>query len=191
MESATASQHPVRLAVTDDLRRNRLTVFFRAILAIPHYIWLWLWTIVALYVAVPVNWLATLIMGRSPQALHEFLAAYTRYRTHFTAYMTLLADPYPGFTGAPGYPVDVEIAPPGEQNRLVTLFRLLLVIPALVVSYVLLMLQYLLAFFGWFVCLVTGEMPEGMRNLGTYVLRFEAQTGAYLELLTDRYPSFS
>ena len=29
-----------------------------------------------------------------------------------------------------------------------------------------------------------------MRNLGTYVVRFEAQTNAYLFLLTDRYPSF-
>ena len=28
--------HPVRLVVTDDCRRSRLTVFFRLLLAIPH-----------------------------------------------------------------------------------------------------------------------------------------------------------
>src|SRR5207244_7288926 len=34
------SGYPVRLVVTDDLRRTRLTVFFRLLLAIPHFIWL-------------------------------------------------------------------------------------------------------------------------------------------------------
>ena len=33
------NEHPVQLVVEDDLQRNRLTVFFRLILAIPHFIW--------------------------------------------------------------------------------------------------------------------------------------------------------
>ena len=37
--TASTAQHPVRLVVSDDLQRNRLTVFFRLILAIPHFIW--------------------------------------------------------------------------------------------------------------------------------------------------------
>ena len=54
--------------------------------------------------------------------LHRFLAAYVRYAAHLVAYLTLAADPYPGFTGRPGsYPIDVEIDPsPGAQNRWVT-----------------------------------------------------------------------
>lgn len=188
--AAAAGSHPVRLQVTDDLQRNRLTVFFRLLLAVPHLVWMWLWSLIAMYVAAPITWLATLIMGRPPEALHAFLAAYTRYRTHLTAYLTFLADPYPGFTGAPGYPVDVELPGPSEQNRLITLLRLILAIPALLVTYVLLLLQYVIAIFGWFVCLATGRMPEGMRNLGTYATRYEAQTNAYLLLLTERYPSF-
>ncbi len=43
MEPVQAS-HPVRLVVTDDLRRSRLTVFFRWLLAIPHLLWLGLWS---------------------------------------------------------------------------------------------------------------------------------------------------
>jgi hypothetical protein len=190
MDVSADTRHPVRLAVTDDLRRTRLTVFFRLLLAIPHFVWAWLWSVAAIYVAVPINWLLTLILGRSPDGLHHFLGAYVRYRAHLTAYLTLLADPYPGFLGAPGYPVDVEIAPSAPQNRLVTLFRLLLAIPALIVTEVLVILQYVLSFFAWFVCVATGRMPEGMRNLGTYVTRYEAQTNAYLFVLTDRYPSF-
>ncbi len=40
--------HPIRLVVADDLRRSRLTVFFRLLLAIPHLIWLTIWRIGAL-----------------------------------------------------------------------------------------------------------------------------------------------
>ena len=64
----------MRLTVTDDLRRSRLTVFFRLLLAIPHFIWWTLWTIAALLAAVA-NWFATLFAGRAPEALHRFLSA--------------------------------------------------------------------------------------------------------------------
>ena len=51
------------------------------------------------------------------------------------AYLTLAADPYPGFTGRPGsYPIEVEIPEPGPQNRWVTGFRLLLAFPALLLA---------------------------------------------------------
>ena len=36
--------HPVTLVQDDDGRRSRLTVFFRLLLAIPHFVWLALWT---------------------------------------------------------------------------------------------------------------------------------------------------
>src|SRR5438270_295339 len=73
-------QYPIRLVVHEDLHRSRLTVFFRLLLAIPHLVWLLLWTIAALVVLV-VDWFATLIAGRSPAALHNFLARYLRYST--------------------------------------------------------------------------------------------------------------
>ena len=36
--------------------------------------------------------------------------------------------------------------------------------------------------------LALGRMPEGLRNLGAYCLRYSAQTYAYAYLLTDSYP---
>jgi hypothetical protein len=188
--TANSSSHPVRLAVSDDLQRSRLTVFFRYLLVIPHWIWLALWGIAA-YVAAVVNWLVTLITGRSPDSLHVFLASYLRYMTHVNAYMHMLADPYPGFTGAPGYPVDLEVAPSAPQSRLITLFRLPLAIPAFIVAYVLGLAMWVIGVFGWFVCLALGRMPEGMQHLGAYCLRYTQQTAAYAYfVLTDRYPSF-
>ena len=50
-EMHPANQHPVRLLADDDLRRSRLTVFFRLLLVIPHVIVLAVWAIFV-YVAV-------------------------------------------------------------------------------------------------------------------------------------------
>ncbi len=44
--------HPVRISVEDDLSRSRLTVFFRLLLALPHLVWLLLWSVAALFAAV-------------------------------------------------------------------------------------------------------------------------------------------
>ena len=189
--SATAQvRHPIRLVVTDDLQRNRLTVFFRLILAIPHLIWVAVWGIVAVLAAVA-NWFATLVKGESPEGLHNFLATYLRYQTHVYAYVLLLADPFPGFGGRPGYPIDIEVDPPEPQNRWTVAFRLILAIPAFIVSGILGYLNRALAIFSWFVALALGRVPEGLRNFAAFALRYEQQTAGYAYLLTGRNPSFN
>lgn len=181
--------HPIRLIVTDDLGRSRLTVFFRLILAIPHFVWLLLWTIVAL-LAVIAAWFATLLAGRCPDGLHNFIARYLRYGTHVNAYLYLIANPFPKFSGRDAYSVDLEVDPPAPQNRWATGFRVILAIPALIVVNVLQQVLQIIAFLGWFVCIALGRMPKGMRDLEVYCLRYGQQTVAFLSLLTSRYPSF-
>src|SRR6476660_1683332 len=97
-EQTAQHPHPIRLVVNDDLQRNRLTVFFRLILAIPLLLWGVLWGAISVLAWI-VNWFATLIMGRSPDGLHNFLSSFLRYSTHARAYVLLIAAPYPGFTG--------------------------------------------------------------------------------------------
>jgi Domain of unknown function (DUF4389) len=188
--------HPVRLAVSDDLRRSRLTVFFRLLLALPHFVWLLLWSIVAL-LALIAAWFATVFridsrdvrFSTPPHGLFRFLAAFVRYSTHLQAFVALTANPFPGFTGAAGsYPIDPELPGPERQDRLVTLFRLVLALPAFAVSGSLYLLAFLAAFFGWFVALVLGRMPRSLRDVQAYVLRYGLQVSAYFWLLTDRYP---
>lgn len=207
-------QHPVRIRVDDDLRRSRLTVFFRYLLAIPHYVWFVLWTIAAQLVGL-INWAATLLTGKAPGSLHRFLAAYVRYVTHLLAYLFLAANPYPGFTGSPGYPVDLEIDGPEPQRRLVTGFRLFLALPALLLTVVFAGItgptggEYgsgtdargawttgssggvllTVTFLAWFAALVTARMPHGFRDLQAYGIRYVAQALAYTLVLTDRYPN--
>jgi hypothetical protein len=204
------ADHPVRLGVTDDRRRSRLTVFFRLLLAIPHFIWWSLWSIAALVAAIA-NWVVTLIAGTSPNALHRFLTAYVRYSTHLFAYVFLAANPFPAFTGQPGYPVDVEFGGPERQRRWVTALRIFLAVPALLLAAVFAVFEgagfetgkgdgttafwwaggtlLTVAFFAWFACLASGRMPPGFRDLQTYGLRYLAQVGAYTLVLTDRYPN--
>jgi hypothetical protein len=180
--------HPIRLAVDDDLRRSRLTVFFRLLLAVPHFVWLALWGLAMLLVVIA-NWFATLLGGRAPSGLHRFITSYLRYATHLYAYLYLLANPFPGFTGRPGsYPIEVEIDGPERQNRWLTGFRLFIAIPALLIAGALGTVTAIVALFGWFVSLVRGRMPEGLRNLGAYCLRYSTQAYGYVLLLHDRYP---
>src|SRR4051812_14022620 len=128
--------HAIHLVVTDDLHRNRLTVFFRLLLAIPHLILVALWGI-AVWFAVIAAWLVGIFTGRVPDGLHGFIASYLRYLTHVYGYVSLAADPFPAFSGSSGYPIDVEIAPAEKQSRVTIFFRLFLAIPAFIVLWVL------------------------------------------------------
>jgi uncharacterized protein DUF4389 len=191
MVAGEGEHHPVGLIVEDDLRRNRLTVFFRLLLAIPQAIWIAIWSILA-YVVVIVAWFAALFTGRVPDGLHSFLARFLRASGHLTAYVFLLADPWPPFLGEPGsYPVDLRVDPPEPQSRVTVFFRVLLAVPALVLCYVFRIVNNIVAFLGWFYCLFTGRMHQGMRDISLWMLRFELQTYAYVMLLTGKYPSFA
>jgi hypothetical protein len=182
------AEHPVRIVADDDVAQSRLTVFFRLLLAIPHFLFLLLWSIAAFF-AVIVAWFAALVTGRVPSSLHRFLAAFVRYGTHVVAYAYLLGRRFPGFTGKAGtYEVDLDLPGPEPQSRWKTLFRLVLAIPALILASTLSGVLLVAAFFGWFYALATGRMPRGLRNLGIACLRYNAQTYAYLLLVTDRYP---
>jgi hypothetical protein len=192
--------------VTDDLRRPRLTVLFRLVLVLPHLIWLVLWG-TAVYGATQaagaegsaaaavslgtagVAWVVTLFAAHLWPEVHGFHSRFLRWNVHVVAYATLLAQQWPRFDARDPYPIDLAIEPPARQNRWKTAFRIVLAIPALVFSFVLAIVLFVLAIVGWFACLVLGRMPKGMRDLGAYCVRFGGQTAAYLLFLTDRYPA--
>lgn len=179
--------HEVRLELDDDGRRSRLTVLFRLLLALPHLVWLTLWSVPAV-VAVLVNWLVLLVRGRPARPLHRFLSAFVRYSAHVLSFLFVVTNPFPGFTGAAGYPLDVTLPPPGPQRRWKALLRLVLAVPALVVAGAYSYVLYVVGLLSWFVALVRGRMPSGLRNAGAVSVRYIAQTYAYLFLLTEQYP---
>jgi hypothetical protein len=187
-EPPAGAEGRARLSVTDDLRRSRVTVFFRLPLAFPHLIWVLLWTIAAI-VAWIANWFAALVIGRSPRPLARFLAAYVRYGIHLSSFLYLTGNPFPGFVGTQGsYPIDLVIDPFERQSRWKTFFRLFLAVPALLVSAGLNSVLFATAVLGWFASLARGRMPQGLRNAGAHALAYSGQVNAYVFVLTDRYP---
>ena len=76
------------------MRRRRLVVLLRAVLFVPHYIVIFVWSMLALP-ATFVAWLALLIDGRLPGWLQTFLGAYLRYVGQASAWFHLLSARYP------------------------------------------------------------------------------------------------
>src|SRR5262249_3935148 len=136
------------------------------------------------------------------EGLHEFVGGFIRYVVHVEGYLLLVANPYPGFylfeTG--GYPIDVELPPPGRQSRWVTGFRLFLAAPAILLSGAFIGgpgggsgsyrfgfgAAGTAAFLTWFFALATGRAPRGARDVAAWALGYSAHASAYLLLLTDR-----
>ena len=77
--------------------RNRITVFFRYPLLIPHLVVLSILAVAAI-VILAISWLAALITGSVPAGMHSFMAGFTRWSTRVTAYALLLTDKYPPFS---------------------------------------------------------------------------------------------
>lgn len=77
--------------------RNRLSVFFRLILAIPHLIAVSILG-VAWFVVTVIAWFAILFTGRYPSGLFEFSVGVLRWSTRVEAYLLLLHDDYPPFS---------------------------------------------------------------------------------------------
>ena len=77
--------------------RDRLTVAFRLILAIPHLLAVWVLGIAWFFTTI-VAWFAILITGRYPKGLYDFSVGVLRWNTRVEAYLLRLDDAYPPFS---------------------------------------------------------------------------------------------
>jgi hypothetical protein len=192
LEKGSIVSYPVTFEANYVERRNRLTTFFRLILAIPLAIWLYLYGIVAFF-AIVFAWFAILLTGRYPAGLYEFVSGFNRFITRFTGYTALLCDPYPPFGGAddPAYPVRMGFDGPLDRySRAKTLFRIILAIPIVIMRYVMGLLLEIGALAAWIVIVITGKMPRGLFDVMVLANSYTARSDAYLYLLTETYPPF-
>jgi hypothetical protein len=183
--------YPVTFEADYTERRSRLTSFFRILLAIPLYIWMYFYGIVA-WIAIVIAWFAIVITGRFPKGLYDFIAGWTRFITRVTGYVSLLTDTYPPFDGAddPAYPIRMQFAALDRYSRLKTLLRIVLAIPIVILRYVMGLLLQIGAFAAWVVILITGKLPRGLFDLMVLANSYTARSDAYLYLLTETYPPF-
>jgi hypothetical protein len=177
----------VRVEADEPLRRRRFVVLLRVVLVIPHYIVLSIWTMLVVP-AVAIAWLALLIEGRLPSFLHRFLGAFLRYQGQVTAWFDLLSTRYPDPLHTDDHPFRIELPERRRQPRVVTLFRLPLALPPIVLASAFNVVLSIAAVAAWFVALALGRTTAGLQELGTFCLRYQLETQAYVTLLTSTYP---
>jgi hypothetical protein len=183
--------HPVQYEAAYPPRQDRLTVFFRIILAIPQLVVGGIWGLGAGAVSF-VAWFAILITGSYPEGWWRFTAGYLRFNARVAGYASLQADPWPAIAAdEPGYPVQLTIERPERQSRLTVAFRLILGIPAFLVAYILNVALRFLLFLIWLIIVFSGSQPEGLHTFVALCLRFTMRTEAYALLLVDAYPNFT
>lgn len=178
---------------TADLERSRVSVFFRIILAIPHF---FVAAFIGIGVAfsVIVAWFALLITGRYPAGLYGFVSGALRYYARLSAYLYILVDKYPPFDLGehPEYPVRLHIAPAQESyDRLKVLFRFLLLIPVYVINYVLNLVGELIACLLWLSGVILGRTPAGLTDIQRFCLSYGARAACYFALVSEDWPSIS
>ena len=182
-----SSRVEVRFGTTQPQRR--WTVLIRIILTIPQFFVLFFVGIGAFVVAF-LGWFAALVTGRLPQSFAKFLLGYVRWTTRVYAYEFLMTDVYPPFAldPDPNYPVDVTVST-GRLNRFAVFFRIILVIPAAIVSGVLSYGMQAFSIVTWIITLVTGRMPDAIFGASAAAIRWQTRMNAYFWMLTSYYPN--
>lgn len=189
-DQLTGGPLPVQMAVAAPAQQQRVTVFFRWFMAIPHYVVLYFLAIAAGVVAF-LGWWGALFTGRLPDFAANYLTGYIRWSIRVQAYVMLLTDAYPPFAldDDPAYPVRIAVAPGDRLNRLAVFFRFFLVIPASVLSSLVLFGgSTIVGFIAWLVALINGQLPTSLHLAYTAALRYLTRVNCYLYMLTPAYP---
>jgi hypothetical protein len=169
---------------------NRATTFFRIIVAIPWLIVAVFWEILAAFTHL-FAWVAVVILGRYPEWLYNFNSGVVRFYVRVYAWVYLQTDVWPpfGLADDPSYPIRVNVAPrAAKQSRLKAFFRIILVIPMLILTYAINYVHLGAAVIAWLVIVFRGYQPEGVHLMMTFVNSFYARVYGYIALLTDDYP---
>jgi hypothetical protein len=114
-----------------------------------------------------------------------------RYFVRTEAWLYLQTDAWPpfGIADDPGYPIRVNFAPAADrQSRLKALFRLILALPMLIVSYAINYMHFWVGVAAWLTIVFRGYLPEGMNNALTFINSFYARLYGYIAFTTDDYP---
>lgn len=178
---------PVLMSFGPPASQPRVTVAFRAILAIPHLI-----VLIALGVAAEVvafiGWWAALFTGQLPAWAHEFITGVLRWQSRVFGYLFFLTDEYPPFSlDDADYPVRL-FTKPTRLNRLAVFFRFILAIPVYIVTEIMTTGLVLVSIVAWLITLITGRMPARLHEAFAAIIRWNARFFGYLLLVTPEYP---
>jgi len=167
------------------------------LLAIPHLAILYALRILAEIIAV-LSWFAIVFTGSMPESFANLQTMYMRYELRVYPFVAFMREEYPPFAFAlsasdrgedPRTRVDFQ-PELTDRNRLTVGFRIILVIPHVIVLALLGIAATIVGIIAFFAVLFTARWPEALRDFVLNVYRWYLRVGAYFLLLTDEYPPF-
>jgi hypothetical protein len=201
--------YPVQFSVDYPERPlNRLTTFFRLIVALP--------ILVVLSQVAGSNWetssgngntkvLATTAGGllffapllmilfrrKYPRWWFDWNLALLRFSNRVGVYLALMDDRYPSTDEEQSVHLDIPYPDAQQLVRWLPLVKWLLAIPHYIVLLFLTIAAIFAVLIAWFAILFTGTYPRGLFDFVAGVIRWHNRvTGYALILVTDRYPPF-
>ncbi len=209
METNT-SAYPLRLIGELAPKLSRGLWLVKWLLAIPHFILLFLLWVAFVGVSV-VAFFAILFTRRYPRGLFDFNVGVLRWswRVGFYSYSALGTDKYPPFTlkDVPDYPARLDVAYPDSLSRSRVLVKWwLLALPHYLIVGVFIGAAWvasdrdwmlgsgglvgLLVLFAGVALLFTGRYPTSLYDFVLGLNRWVFRVAAYAALMTDVYPPF-
>jgi hypothetical protein len=178
--------------------RDKKTVFWRGILAFPAVVFIasfstmsdWGWTSGFLFLP---TLLALVFRGVYPSYLLTFNHALIELNARIAAYVLLLTDDYPSIERNPKVAVLLPDVDGGKKlGRFIQIFKILLVIPLIIVGLFYAFAALVVSFFAWIQTWSTGKYPEWALGIVLGTIQFWNRLYGYaLLLVTDEYPRFS
>jgi hypothetical protein len=191
--TAAPTAYPVQFDVEYPERLSRWKIFVKWLLAIPHFIIVYLLGIVN-SVLILIAFFAILFTKKWPRGLFDFSLQIQRWTFNTYAYaFLLLRDEYPPFSGDSGaYPLMLEVEHREDLSRWRIFLKWLLAIPHVLVLAVLVLAASIAVFIAFFAILFTGRYPRSLFDFVVGTGRWAVRVNAYaFWLMTDRYPPFS
>jgi hypothetical protein len=199
--------YPVQFDVDyPDGSRNRLTVAFRLVLAVPILAVLTAIGTAGFSSGADTTWCLGMAAGvlflpplmlivarqKYPRWWFDFSVAYLRFHNRVGAYLLLLRDEYPSTDEDQAVHLDVpypEVT--RDLNRWMPLVKWFLAIPHYLVLVLLAIAVGLTSVLAWFAILFTGRYPLRLFRFTVGAMRWHNRVAAYaFALVTDRYPPF-
>jgi hypothetical protein len=178
--------------------RDKKTVFWRGILAVPVIIFAaaftemahWGWT--SGFLVVP-TLLAIVFTGKYPSYVLNFNHALIELQTRITAYVLLLTDDYPSIERNPKVAVLLPDVEGGKKlGRFIQIFKVIFAIPLIIVGLIYAIGAMFVTFIAWISTWSTGTYPKWALDYILGTISFWNRIYGYaLLMVTDEYPRFT
>lgn len=176
--------------VSPSQQQSRLLCFFRGLLVIPHHIVMAIWQYVVQIVTF-FQWWIVLFTGKRSEGIWKMQNSWLGYATRVWSYYGLMYDQYPNFGPTQGSePVTYSFEYTASASRLTNFFRFLMIIPAIIVAFFVMIAALLAVACAWFAILFTGKHPAGLFGFQLKVHQYMTRVSAYSMLMTDTYPKY-